>query len=304
MNLTTTSDGKINLHIWRTGITYKQQKEAIYSQEWNNLLFSVLSPPQKEKNIQYYDIRQSLPYPNNTFDTVFALRIMEHLTPGEGENFIKEIFRVLKPQGIVRLSTPDLEDVCRNYLKQLEVNVANPSLENIVKYDWAVLELLDQMVRDKPGGLMVEAIKNNHYDLEYSKTRYGDVFAEFYLPPTQKKKTQKSKQSSNWKQKIKNSFPIKKIKGAVRKFKSFYKNKAKEKQQEINQDPRQSKEVHLWMYDRLSLQKMLNKMGFREITQQSYKSSMINNWEKYNFDKSNFGDYPLEPSLHMEGKKP
>ncbi len=304
MNLTTASDGRINLHIWRTGITYEQQKGAIYRKEWNNILFSVLPQPQEEKEILYYDIRQLLPYPNNTFDAVFALHIIEHLTPAEGESFVKELFRVLKPNGIVRLSTPDLEDVCRNYLQQLEANLANPSQENLVKYDWAVLELLDQLVRDKSGGLMVEAIKNNHYDPEYSKTRYGDVFEEFYLPPPQKKKSQKVIPNPNWKQKIKNSFPVRKIKGAVRKINSFYQDKTKEKHQEISQNPRKSKEINLWMYDRLSLQRLLNKIGFREITQQSYKSSQISNWEKYNFDQSNFGDNAIEPSLYMEGKKP
>ena len=53
--------------------------------------------------------------------------------------------------------------------------------ENIFKYEWSVLELVDQIVRDVSGGLMIEAIKIGHFDPQYAKIRFGDVFNEFYV---------------------------------------------------------------------------------------------------------------------------
>lgn len=66
-----------------------------------------------KKNVLYFDIRRALPYADRTFDGVFLLHVLEHLTPQEGELLLREVYRVLKPLGLVRVSTPDLEDICR-----------------------------------------------------------------------------------------------------------------------------------------------------------------------------------------------
>ena len=44
-SVTKASDGKANLHIWRTGVSYGKQKGAIYRREWTNVYFSLLPPP-------------------------------------------------------------------------------------------------------------------------------------------------------------------------------------------------------------------------------------------------------------------
>ena len=38
----------------------------------------------------------------------------------QGEFFVRECFRVLRPGGLLRLAVPDLEDIARAYLKTLE----------------------------------------------------------------------------------------------------------------------------------------------------------------------------------------
>src|ERR1035438_8402201 len=183
MNVTRASDGRANLHIWRTGESYFQQKSAAFLREWTNLKFSVLPQPE-DGTIQHYDICRPLPFPEDTFDSVYALHIIEHLTPEEAGEFVAEVFRLLRPGGIFRVSTPDLEGILRAYLKRLEECVRQPTKQTIVRYDWAVLELLDQMVRDRSGGLMKEMLKHGYYDADYSRERYGDVFDEFYRPPS------------------------------------------------------------------------------------------------------------------------
>ncbi len=49
---------------------------------------------------------QNMPYPDNTFDTVLMVSILEHLKPLELERAFKEVKRVLKPGGQMVYGTP------------------------------------------------------------------------------------------------------------------------------------------------------------------------------------------------------
>jgi SAM-dependent methyltransferase len=135
------------------GRSYETQKGAIYRREWNNIVFTGAPRASEEENVIQFDIRQPLPHSDSVFDAVFLFHIVEHLTTTEAESFLKEIYRILKPSGIVRLSTPDLEDICRAYLNRLEEYDESPGSSNFIKYEWSVLELLDQIARLRSGGL-------------------------------------------------------------------------------------------------------------------------------------------------------
>src|SRR3989338_9671485 len=103
-----TINGKNNVKILRIGDAYKRQKSGIFLKEWTNIYFSPRPQP-PESDYVYHDIRKGIPFDDNTFDALYALRIIEHLTLREGEIFVSEIYRVLKPGGIGRLTAPDLE---------------------------------------------------------------------------------------------------------------------------------------------------------------------------------------------------
>lgn len=77
---------------------------TVILKEWINLDISFC------KSIDLInDVRQGLPFKDLVFQYVFAEHFLEHLTRDEGKNFLKECFRILKEDGILRLSTPNLD---------------------------------------------------------------------------------------------------------------------------------------------------------------------------------------------------
>jgi predicted SAM-dependent methyltransferase len=56
----------------------------------------------------YLDASKPFPFPDATFDYVFAEHMIEHVSWRHGLSMLKECHRVLKPTGAVRLATPDL----------------------------------------------------------------------------------------------------------------------------------------------------------------------------------------------------
>lgn len=64
------------------------------------------------------DISRSLPFPDNYFHAIYGEEVIEHITLKDGRKFFQEAFRILKPNGVIRLTTPDLDSTCRIFLAQ------------------------------------------------------------------------------------------------------------------------------------------------------------------------------------------
>jgi predicted SAM-dependent methyltransferase len=62
------------------------------------------------------DVRGGLPFENETISFIFSEHMIEHLTISEAEQFLMECIRVLKPTGIMRISTPNLDHVIDAYI--------------------------------------------------------------------------------------------------------------------------------------------------------------------------------------------
>lgn len=99
-----------------------------------------------------------LPYKNNSIDLIYAEHLIERLTREQAFQLLIECRRVLKPKGIIRISTPDLRTIARDYLegrtdrwKSMGFSPLNPSQfinesmrswnHNYI-YDWNDLEYL------------------------------------------------------------------------------------------------------------------------------------------------------------------
>jgi predicted SAM-dependent methyltransferase len=66
-----------------------------------------------------HDLRQKLPFPNDTFKGIFTEHCLEHLNPRESFNALKEAYRVLKKNGVLRVIVPDAEKYASYYMAKL-----------------------------------------------------------------------------------------------------------------------------------------------------------------------------------------
>ncbi|MBM4058187.1 MAG: methyltransferase domain-containing protein, partial [Planctomycetes bacterium] len=100
------------------------------------------------------DLRQPLAFAAGSFEAVYAAHVLEHLEPVEARRLVAEMHRLLAAGGVVRIVVPDLEGIVRSYLASLERAAADTSLEARWEHRWMTVELVDQLVRATPGGLM------------------------------------------------------------------------------------------------------------------------------------------------------
>jgi len=162
--------------------------------DWVNIDFHKSS-----KDVIPINALKMLPFKNNSFDYVYSGHFFEHISKKDANNLLKEIYRVLKKDGILRIVVPDLENICKEYLKILSgVNKG----KDIRKYGWITIELLDQMIRFESGGEMKKFYKNKNIMKDktlrnYIKKRVGE---DIYLY---------SKRNASFKEKLKKSIYIK-----------------------------------------------------------------------------------------------
>jgi predicted SAM-dependent methyltransferase len=57
-----------------------------------------------------------LPFPDSSVDSIYSSHMVEHLRPKDTRAFLHECRRILKPQGWVRVSVPNLSVLVADYL--------------------------------------------------------------------------------------------------------------------------------------------------------------------------------------------
>jgi predicted SAM-dependent methyltransferase len=63
----------------------------------------------------YLDLGHRLPLPDASFAYAFGEHVIEHITEAAGEDLMAELYRVLRPGGVLRLTTPDLKKIIAIY---------------------------------------------------------------------------------------------------------------------------------------------------------------------------------------------
>src|SRR5579871_2098668 len=120
---------------------------SYFDRRWTNIDIYSTSP-----EVIQHDITQGLPFSDRSFDVVYHSHILEHLDRESGASLMRECYRVLKPNGILRVVVPDLEFSCKLYLQSLEAVLKDETPLTQEHYEWGVLNLFDQMVRTSSGG--------------------------------------------------------------------------------------------------------------------------------------------------------
>jgi predicted SAM-dependent methyltransferase len=67
------------------------------------------------KDVVKLDATKPFPYESNSFDYIFSEHMIEHINYIQGINMLGECNRILKPNGRIRISTPDLQFLTRLY---------------------------------------------------------------------------------------------------------------------------------------------------------------------------------------------
>jgi len=238
-----------------------------------------------------------VPLSDASCDAVYSAALLEHLSPSQAESFIRECWRILKPEGILRMGVPDLEQIVRIYLEKLEAAVAGDSNSGS-DYDWILLEMFDQMVRTRPGGDMLTALRRNMVRERFVMERIGDEFRQLQasmVAPT-----------GVWARLCKMS--QRKVRHLITRSFFEFPNSVRRRISMLLLSKRDadalrsglfqhSGEVHRWMYDRYSLPRLLTRCGFRDATIQPYCLSRIDpNWPRFGLDTGEKQE-PLKPDL-------
>lgn len=255
-----------------------------YSNKWVNIDFHAHSSHVKKVNIL-----SGLPFDDASFEVVYCSHFLEHLSIDQATTLIREVKRILKKNGIFRVIVPDLENICREYLKILDDIKEGKKIEK--RYKWIVIELIDQFVRVESGGQMGKffnkVIESDDTDLaDYIRQRTGDQLTNKKLPKKRVITFDKVKNKVIY-------FYLKCI--------QFLVPKSLRDLVFVNTS---IGERHQWMYDEYSMVKLLESEGFNDICIEQYNTSKIDNFNSYMLDINPDGTpYKGVSSLYVEAIK-
>ncbi len=227
------------------------------------------------------DLRQPLPFPAESFTAAYAAHVVEHLAPIEARRLLGEMRRLLAPGGIVRIVVPDLEGIVRAYLTSLEQAAASPAPEGRWQHRWMTVELLDQLVRGRSGGMMRRWWSCDPVPCrEFIESRLGQEAARGIA--------------------------------ALAAQRELHAEPPLEPTEILLAEPPSPREVtrfeargerHRWMYDRISLADILVEAGFTDVRQTDAVTSRIPDFAAARLDADESG-HPRKPdSLYLEGVK-
>ena len=121
--------------------------------EWINIDIASSSP-----QVIVHDLRRGIPLPDVSCEVVYLSHVLEHFRRGDALTLVRECYRVMRPGGILRVAVPDLETICQLYLTKLQAVLSGDS-SRTKDYEWVMLEMYDQAVRERGGGEMLSYLR-------------------------------------------------------------------------------------------------------------------------------------------------
>lgn len=94
------------------------------------------------------DIRQLEQFNTNTISVIYICHTLEHLTRFQYSSALKRWYQLLKKGGVLRISVPDMENLCKYYIETGDLNLIRGTLyggqdykENFHHWGWDFNEL-------------------------------------------------------------------------------------------------------------------------------------------------------------------
>jgi len=262
---------------------------------WENVDFLAVLP-----SVRSFDLRKGVPYPDESFDVVYHSHLLEHFANSRASEFLRECRRVLKPGGIIRIVVPNLEGIVRGYLEALECATQGmPGWE--ANYDWMLIELFDQCVREQSGGAWNAFLRQQPIpNWEFIQQRVG----------TEANAAVTAIRSGNLPTPIGRHWISPQFNYVLRNPGRVLRNfiarvtLGREDYEALQVGRfRRNGEIHQWMYDSYSLARLLRQVGFLDPRVMAATQSNIPKWEDYCLDSEPNGLTYKPDSLFMESTK-
>ena len=218
----------------------------INNSDWINLDFN-----SESKNVITTNIIDSIPLNKENVDFVYSSHFIEHLNKDDLNKVLNHIYKILKPGGILRISTPNFQYLAKEYLNLIEAKKVDKNFKNKIRF--IKLIIFDQIFRSKSGGELKKFYQVIKTDLiQYCEDLCG-TFKRGQRPmkidPLNKLKCFTFK---------KFIYKLRILFALIILPKSFKKN---------NVSMAQTGELHKWLYDYFDLKDILIQKGFLDIKQ-------------------------------------
>lgn len=114
-------DGSFLIYLMKNRFLPKYIKKSLYKKTWSskNYSFGDFMKRVDQIKIIHHNLSYGIPFKDNSIDFIFTSHFLEHLTENQTRKLIKDCFRVLKKNGIIRIIVPELD----NELKEIEEKI-------------------------------------------------------------------------------------------------------------------------------------------------------------------------------------
>lgn len=236
-----------------------------FHEDWVNLDLV----PFSEEVVAHDFTVEGLPFGDGSCEAVYHSHVLEHLPREVVPGFLAECRRVLGGGGVLRVVVPDMEGSARLYLEHLQRGLAGDE-ESCRIHEWMTIEMVDQLGRHRPGGEMMRywsrcPMPAHAFVVERLGQEVRDALGRLTLEP----------------ERTTEGLPTAEEVGRFR----------------------TGGEVHQWMYDRLSLPKLLLEAGFDEVRICGAGESWIEGFAGYELDTDEQGRVRKPESLFVEARR-